>query len=73
LAVQKAAGCVVGEDYPTPIVDHPTVSKANMAKMSLAYAAHKQLQGGGGANKSKAADVSSSDGGAKAKRAKTMK
>ena len=37
LAVQKAAGCVIGVDYPKPIVDHATVSKANMGRMKAAY------------------------------------
>lgn len=41
-AVQKAAGCIIGKDYPEPIVDHKVASKANMAKMKLAYAAHKE-------------------------------
>ena len=46
--VQKAAGCVVGVDYPRPVVDHDVASKANMAKMAAAYAAHKAANGGGG-------------------------
>ena len=41
LAVQKAAGCIIGTDYPRPIVDHDVVSKENMAKMKAAYAAGK--------------------------------
>eukprot|EP00756_Hemistasia_phaeocysticola_P022951 Hpha_TRINITY_DN15865_c4_g15::TRINITY_DN15865_c4_g15_i1::g.188430::m.188430/K02295/CRY; cryptochrome len=40
-AVQQKAGCRVGSDYPRPIVDHSKVSKANMEKMSQAYAAAK--------------------------------
>ncbi len=47
LAVQQAAGCVIGRDYPAPIVDHAAASKANMAKMKAAYDAAKQ--GGGSA------------------------
>jgi cryptochrome len=39
LDVQRAAGCVVGKDYPAPIVDHAVASKENMAKMKVAYAA----------------------------------
>merc|ERR1712142_1158107 len=27
--VQKEAGCIIGEDYPHPIVDHKFVSKRN--------------------------------------------
>ena len=44
LAVQKAAGCVIGVDYPSPIVDHAVASKANMAKMAMAYKAHKEAE-----------------------------
>ena len=29
-AVQAAAKCIVGKDYPQPIVDHAAASKANM-------------------------------------------
>lgn len=37
LEVQKKAGCVVGKDYPAPLVDHPTVSKENMGRLKAAY------------------------------------
>ena len=41
LSVQKAAGCIVGKDYPKPIVDHGVVSKANIGRIkgacSLGY------------------------------------
>ena len=65
IADQKKAGCIIGVDYPKPIVDHQPVSKANMDKMNKAYAAHKEAQegakgggakgGGGAAASSKAA------------------
>jgi cryptochrome len=48
LDVQRAAGCIIGKDYPAPIVDHETASKANMDKHAKAYAAHKAAHGGGG-------------------------
>jgi len=48
IADQKAAGCIIGRDYPKPIVDHDVASKANMDKMNKAYAAHKAAAGGGG-------------------------
>ena len=48
LEVQKAAGCIVGKDYPKPIVEHDVASKANMEKHAKAYAAHKAAHGGGG-------------------------
>ena len=44
LSVQKEAGCIIGKDYPKPIVDHDTVSKANMGRLAEAYAAFKRSQ-----------------------------
>ena len=40
-AVQERAGCVVGRDYPAPIVEHGPASKENMERMKAAYDAHK--------------------------------
>eukprot|EP00186_Timspurckia_oligopyrenoides_P000999 CAMPEP_0182450686 /NCGR_PEP_ID=MMETSP1172-20130603/42934_1 /TAXON_ID=708627 /ORGANISM="Timspurckia oligopyrenoides, Strain CCMP3278" /LENGTH=541 /DNA_ID=CAMNT_0024648381 /DNA_START=39 /DNA_END=1664 /DNA_ORIENTATION=+ len=40
--VQKKAKCVVGIDYPRPIVDHSVASKQNMDRMSIAFAANKE-------------------------------
>ena len=34
---QLAAGCVIGTDYPEPIVDHIEASKRNMQMMTEAY------------------------------------
>ena len=31
--VQKKAGCVVGVDYPAPIVEHYSISRHNARKM----------------------------------------
>jgi len=39
LSVQTKCGVIIGKDYPMPIVDHKIVSKENMGKMKLAYAA----------------------------------
>lgn len=41
-AVQEKAGCIIGRDYPEPIVDHAQASQDNKAKMKEAYEAHKQ-------------------------------
>nr|KAG5702948.1 hypothetical protein BaRGS_034721 [Batillaria attramentaria] len=41
-SVQEAAGCVIGRDYPKPIVDHDTISKKNIKRMAEAYASHKE-------------------------------
>ena len=35
--VQVAAGCVIGRDYPQPIVNHAEASKANMDRLSRAF------------------------------------
>ncbi|KAK2705320.1 hypothetical protein QYM36_017382, partial [Artemia franciscana] len=37
LNIQKAAGCIIGQDYPKPIVDHDVVRPRNLERMSLAY------------------------------------
>ncbi|XP_056881411.1 cryptochrome circadian regulator 5 [Takifugu flavidus] len=37
-SVQQAAGCIVGKDYPHPIVQHEVVSKKNIQRMKAAYA-----------------------------------
>ena len=51
LAVQRAAGCVVGDGpgahYPLPIVDHAEARVANLAKMKAAYAVAKEAKAGG--------------------------
>uniref|UniRef100_A0A1A7YGJ9 Cryptochrome 5 n=2 Tax=Nothobranchiidae TaxID=405002 RepID=A0A1A7YGJ9_9TELE len=36
--IQQAAGCIVGKDYPRPIVKHEEVSKRNIQRMKQAYA-----------------------------------
>jgi len=61
LLLQQAAGCVIGKDYPEPIVDHPKISKINMGKMKLAFDASKAAAAGakhkakGGGDSGKAA------------------
>lgn len=37
-SIQQAAGCIVGKDYPCPIVQHEVVSKKNILRMKSAYA-----------------------------------
>ena len=41
IEVQRKAGCVVGVDYPAPIVDHAVASKECIEKIAAAYNAHK--------------------------------
>lgn len=43
LDVQQRANCIIGRDYPSPIVDHSEASKLNMSKMKEAYALHSGL------------------------------
>jgi len=38
---QKAWGCVIGKDYPAPIVDHATQMKINIDRIKTAYQASK--------------------------------
>jgi len=41
LEVQRKAGCVVGKDYPMPVVNHSEASKKNLALFKSASAAGK--------------------------------
>lgn len=36
-SVQEAAGCLIGADYPRPLVDHDKARQENIAKMAKAY------------------------------------
>ena len=36
-SVQKAAKCIVGKDYPMPMVDHTQISRINMERMRQVY------------------------------------
>lgn len=35
--VQRAAKCVIGKDYPVPMVNHATVSQINIQRMKQVY------------------------------------
>ncbi len=37
LSVQKAAGCIIGVDYPKPILDHKAARAENLTRMKAAY------------------------------------
>lgn len=41
LEVQKKANCIIGKDYPNPIVDHKDISKTNIGRMKEAYDKNK--------------------------------
>ena len=45
----QAAGCIIGTDYPAPVVDHDTIHKENISRMAAAYKACREAAGGGGA------------------------
>jgi cryptochrome len=36
-SVQEAANCIIGTDYPSPIVVHEVISKQNIQRMKCAY------------------------------------
>lgn len=53
--MQRGCHCIIGKDYPKPIVDHADVSIGNMSKIHDAYLANKRADasataGGGGDN-----------------------
>ncbi|KAM6970397.1 cryptochrome circadian regulator 5 [Aplochiton taeniatus] len=37
-SIQEKVGCIVGKDYPHPIVQHEIISKTNIQRMKAAYA-----------------------------------
>lgn len=39
--VQKKAGCIIGEDYPLPIVEHKSAKEKNMTSLKEVYAKAK--------------------------------
>lgn len=41
-AVQKKANCIIGKDYPAPIVDHNSIHKENILRIKAAYDASNQ-------------------------------
>ncbi|XP_028766312.1 (6-4)DNA photolyase isoform X1 [Neltuma alba] len=43
LSVQKKANCVLGKDYPMPVVSHDSASKECRRRMAEAYALNKEL------------------------------
>uniref|UniRef100_A0A7S3R4Y9 Photolyase/cryptochrome alpha/beta domain-containing protein n=1 Tax=Dunaliella tertiolecta TaxID=3047 RepID=A0A7S3R4Y9_DUNTE len=55
--VQQRANCIIGRDYPAPIVDHAVASKECIARMGAAY---KATNTGGSAGKASPAKAASS-------------
>ena len=71
--VQKKAKCVIGKDYPKPIVDHGTIHKENIARMKVAYEKNREAAGSGAAAVAKRGASGSAGVGASAGRAKKGK
>jgi cryptochrome len=44
LAVQQKAGCIIGQDYPLPIVDHDSARDRNLKMMKAAYGGAGQAE-----------------------------
>ncbi|KAM6973375.1 cryptochrome-2-like [Aplochiton taeniatus] len=44
-AVQKAANCVVGVDYPKPMINHAQGSRLNIERMKQVYQQHSHYRG----------------------------
>ena len=40
----KGVGCIIGEDYPKPIVDHSIIHKENIQKMKAAYSGNSEVE-----------------------------
>lgn len=38
IQLQKGCGCIIGTDYPAPIVDHKEVSQRNIGRLKVIYA-----------------------------------
>ncbi|XP_075663788.1 (6-4)DNA photolyase isoform X2 [Castanea sativa] len=45
LSVQTKAKCIIGKDYPKPVVPHDSASKESRRKMAEAYSLNKKLNG----------------------------
>ncbi|CAM9483073.1 unnamed protein product, partial [Laminaria digitata] len=63
LEVQRGCHCIIGKDYPKPIVDHADVSKENMGKMHDAYDANKLQQADASAASGRRGGDNGNDGG----------
>ncbi|BAT98552.1 hypothetical protein VIGAN_09221300 [Vigna angularis var. angularis] len=44
-SIQTKANCIIGKDYPIPVVSHDSASKECRRKMGEAYALNKELNG----------------------------
>ena len=67
-SVQENAGCVIGVDYPAPMVQLDAAKAENMARMKRAFEVHNERLASSGGEKRKSAATSAAD--AASKRAK---
>eukprot|EP00002_Diphylleia_rotans_P035471 TRINITY_DN7745_c0_g1_i2.p1 TRINITY_DN7745_c0_g1~~TRINITY_DN7745_c0_g1_i2.p1 ORF type:complete len:559 (+),score=102.83 TRINITY_DN7745_c0_g1_i2:62-1738(+) len=44
-SVQEQCGCIIGKDYPLPIVDHDAFKDRNIARMKVSYEQHRLAKG----------------------------
>lgn len=69
--VQVRANCVIGRDYPHPVVDHATKSKANIQRFSAFLKEHKAAGAGAADSEAGAPAPASSKASIKAKKRKS--
>ncbi|XP_064636731.1 cryptochrome-1-like [Lineus longissimus] len=70
--VQEKLGCVIGKDYPRPIVDHDEARQRNLKRMAAAFEANRSEDKKGGGSKRKQ-DILDTPPAKKAKKATTNK
>lgn len=46
-SVQRAAKCIIGKDYPLPMVNHQEASRLNIERMKQVYQRLTQYRGNG--------------------------
>lgn len=46
-SVQRAANCIIGKDYPSPIVNNAEVQRVNLERMKQVYQQLAQFRGPG--------------------------
>lgn len=67
--IQEKCGCIIGKDYPKPIVDHEDARKRNISRMAAAYA--KRNAGNDSKNNSSAGGKSSGKATGKKRKSKS--
>ncbi|XP_050409035.1 cryptochrome-1 isoform X2 [Patella vulgata] len=71
--LQETAGCIIGKDYPKPIVDHDTVRPINIKRMSEAYAKNKEAKSADSSDSKRKASDSTEEPKSKKKKLKENK